>query len=292
MAQYSIKDLEKLSGIQAHTIRIWEKRYHLVVPRRSDTNIRIYSDDDLKRLLNVSILNHNGLKISKIARLNDDNIKQEILKLTSNISSFENQIDNLVLAMVELNEVRFSSVIQDLIANHGLESAFINVVYPFLIKIGVLWQTGNINPAQEHFASNIIKQKLFSSIDNLAINESSEHKFIVFLPEGEFHEIGILLFSYILKANGYQVIYLGQSVPLIDLESVQQSYHAGFLLTSLSTSLQDTTISEYTDILSKTFKKQRIFLTGELAIKSELKRMTNVSVVKSPEHFKEMLRKL
>ncbi len=292
MAQYSIKDLEKLSGIQAHTIRIWEKRYRLVIPKRTDTNIRVYSDEDLKRLLNVAILNHNGLKISKIARLNEDHIKQEILHLSSNIYNNENQIDSLVVAMVELNESKFRSAIQTLVVQHGFENAFVSVVYPFLHKIGVLWQTGSVNPAQEHFATNLIKQKLFSAIDEIPLNPSSENKFIVFLPEGEYHEIGLLFYNYILKKTGYNPIYLGQSVPLDDLITIQQSYNAGYLVTSLTTSLQDTTVLEYIETLSKAFKKQKIFIIGEQSNKIEIKRISNITKVKSPEHFKEILNRL
>jgi DNA-binding transcriptional MerR regulator len=249
MAQYSIKDLEKLSGIQAHTIRIWEKRYRLVIPRRTDTNIRVYSDEDLKRLLNVALLNHNGLKISKIARLNEDSIKQEILNLSSNINNHGNHIDNLIMAMVELNEHTFESTIQTVSEQDGFESAFVHVVYPFLNKIGVLWQTGHINPAQEHFASSLIKQKLFAAIDAIPTNQSSEHKFIIFLPEGEYHELGLLFFHYLIKKSGYYSVYLGQSVPLDDLVTIQQSYHANYLLTSLTTSIQEIAILEYLEKL-------------------------------------------
>ncbi len=292
MAHYSIKDLEKLSGIQAHTIRIWEKRYKLIIPKRTDTNIRVYTDEDLKRLLNVSMLNHNGLKISKIARLNDEKINQEILNLTSNSLNLGNQVDSLVLSMVELNENNFESILYTLINQHGFENAFTNVVYPFLSKIGVLWQTGNINPAQEHFASNLIKQKLFAAIDSIPVNKSSKHQFIIFLPEGELHELGILFYNYFLRKAGIYTIYLGQTVPLKDLISVQQAYNADFMLTSIITSLQENHIHNYIESLSKTFKKQKIFFAGELPLKMEMKKPSNITLIKSPEHFKELLLKI
>lgn len=292
MAKYSIKDLEKLSGIHAHTIRIWEKRYHLIIPKRTDTNIRVYSDKDLKRLLNVAMLNHNGLKISKIARLNEKNINDEIINLTSDTLNHGSQIDSLVVYMVELNETKFETTVQHLIDNDGFEHTFINVVYPFLNKIGVLWQTGNINPAQEHFASNIIKQKLYAAIDSIPVNKSSDHKFIIFLPEGEYHEIGLLFYNFILKKSGFYTVYLGQSVPLEDVIAVQQSYDAGFMLTSLTTSLQELKVSAYLERLSKAFKKQRILFTGEQSGKAEIKRSSNITIIKSPEQFKEILSRL
>ena len=289
MAKYSIKDLEKLSGIQAHTIRIWEKRYHLIIPERTDTNIRIYSDENLKRLLNVAMLNHNGLKISKIARLNNENIKQEILNLASNTLNIGSQVDSLIFNMVELNETKFTATIQQLIDQEGLENAFINFVYPFLNKIGILWQTDRINPAQEHFATNLIKQKLFSAIDSIPVNESSKHKFIIFLPEGEYHEIGLLFYNFILKKSGFNTVYIGQSIPLEDIISVQQSYDAGFLVTSLTTSLPDIDISLYMEQLSKAFKKQRIFFIGEPSATAQIKRSSNITMIKSPGHFSEIL---
>jgi DNA-binding transcriptional MerR regulator len=291
MAQYSIKDLEKLSGIQAHTIRIWEKRYHLVTPKRTSTNIRVYSDEDLKRLLNVAVLNHNGLKISKVAKLSDDEMKERILQLTSDTSNFANQIESLVVAMVELNEQKFESVLQKQIEQIGFEDVIVKIVYPFLIKIGVLWQTGNIHPAQEHFVSNIIKKKLFVAIDTINL-KADGIKFIMYLPEGEYHEIGLLFYTYVLKKNGFQPVYLGQSVPFEDLISVQKAYNADYLFTSFITTLQDFSFTDYIQELSKTFKKQKVFIPGNIVQKIEIKRIPNIVKIKSPEHFKELLSKL
>lgn len=291
MAQYSIKDLEKLSGIQAHTIRIWEKRYHLVTPKRTSTNIRVYSDEDLKRLLNVAVLNHNGLKISKVAKLSDNEMKDRIIHLSSDTSNFANQIESLVAAMVELNEQKFESVLRNQIDQQGFEEAFVKIIYPFLVKIGVLWQTGNIHPAQEHFVSNIIKKKLFVAIDSLTMKTEGA-KFIMYLPEGEYHEIGLLFYTYILKKNGFQPIYLGQSVPFEDLISAQSAYSAEYLFTSFITTLQDFSFVEYIQELSKTFKKQKVFIPGNIAQKIEVKRVPNIIKIKSPEHFKELLVKM
>lgn len=291
MAQYSIKDLEKLSGIQAHTIRIWEKRYHLVTPKRTNTNIRVYSDEDLKRLLNVAVLNHNGLKISKIAKLSDAEMKSQIMLLTADTSNSDNQIESLVVAMVELNETKFESILKTQIDQLGIEDVFIKIIHPFLVKIGVLWQTGNIHPAQEHFVSNIIKKKLFVAIDALELKTTGP-KFIMFLPEGEYHEIGLLFYTYLLKKNGYYPIYLGQSVPFEDLVSANNSYNADYLFTTFITTLQDFSFTEYIVELSKTFKKQKVFIPGNIIQKLEIKRVTNIVKIKSPEHFKEVLAKL
>jgi len=291
MAQYSIKDLEKLSGIQAHTIRIWEKRYRLVTPQRTVTNIRVYSDEDLKRLLNVSLLNHNGLKISKIAMLSDEEMKDRILQLSNDISNSDSQIEGLILAMVELNESKFISVLEGLVDQLGFDEAITKVVYPFLGKIGILWQTGRVNSAQEHFVSNIIRRRLFAAIDSLGTTTTGP-KVILFLPEGEYHEIGLLFYTYLLRKYGFAPIYLGQSVPFGDLVQIQNAYNADYLFTSFVTTLQDVSISDYVVQLSKSFKKQKIFVFGDVILKLEIKRVTNIIKVKSPDHFKELLAKL
>ena len=167
MATYSIKDIEHLSGIKAHTLRIWEKRYNIIVPKRTQTNIRYYDDEDLKRLLNVSVLNRYGYKISSIANLHEKEIRNEILAITSKYGDLSAQIENLIVAMVDFDKAYFDKIFNKSIMSRGLEETMLKVIYPFFEKIGILWQTGNINPAQEHFISNLIRQKLIVAIDDL-----------------------------------------------------------------------------------------------------------------------------
>ncbi|MEX0883706.1 MAG: MerR family transcriptional regulator, partial [Cyclobacteriaceae bacterium] len=204
MKYYSIKDLEQLSGIKAHTLRIWEQRYKILKPKRTETNIRYYDDDDLKLILNVALLNDNGFKISKIAKLNMEDIKSEILKLTERSFKFDDQIHALIIAMVELDEERFEKIISTNILKIGFELTMINIIYPFLSKIGILWQTGSIHPGQEHFISNLVRQKLIVAIDGQMYTGGGK-KFLLFLPEGELHEISLLFSSYLLKSNGHKV---------------------------------------------------------------------------------------
>jgi DNA-binding transcriptional MerR regulator len=293
MAHYSIKDLERLSGIHAHTIRIWEKRYQLVKPERTNTNIRVYSDNDLKRLLNVALLNKNGLKISKIARLSENDLTDKIIRLSEDYSNIDNQIENLVVAMIDLDEVKFENLLNTIIKTVGFEKAITEVVYPFLVKIGVLWQTGNISPAQEHFVSNIIRRKLNVAIDNLGpSNISNDKKIILFLPEGEFHEISLLFYAYISKKSGFYPIYLGQSVPLNDIISVQETYKANYLFVCFTTALQDFSILDYISLISKKFKKAKIFISGSQVIAFDIKKGSNLIKIKSPEHFTEQISRL
>jgi DNA-binding transcriptional MerR regulator len=293
MAVYSIKDLEKLSGIQAHTIRIWEKRYQLVRPKRTGTNIRVYTDEDLKRLLNVAILNSNGLKISKIARLSDNEVKEKILQLTEEVGKVENQIDSLVFSMIELNEHKFEKQLARLIMQIGFDDTITKVIYPFLHKVGILWQTGNINPAQEHFISNLIRQKLFVAIDSVFTDDAPDKKhFILFLPEGELHDISLLYFAYLIKKSGHHIIYLGQTVPFEDLVEVNKVHPSQYLLVAFTTSIPQNQILEYIKTLSKAFKEQHIFVLTSQVDSANVKSFVNVTKIESHQTFVDFLNNL
>ena len=291
MGSYSIKDLEKVSGIKAHTIRIWEKRYDLITPGRSMTNIRSYSDNDLKRLINISILARNGLKISKIALLSDQEIKDKVLLFSGmNSNSNSNIVENLVLSMIELNDQKFDKAFSAVIFNDGFESAFIKVMYPFFDKIGVLWQTGCINSAHEHFVSNLVRQKLIVAIDGQH-NElgSKNEKFILFCPEGEFHELGLLFYHYILRRRGYKVMYLGQSVPFEDLKNIAESFQADSFLTVINSPSDADEIKDYFKLLNQAFPGKSIYAGGDVL--NQIKpNFPNVKIIKSPESFIEALK--
>ncbi len=218
MAVYSIRELEKLSGIKAHTIRIWEKRYDLIDPHRTQTNIRYYTDFELKKILNVAVLNRHGIKISHIARLNETELKEEIIRVSNSFQSYENYIDSLIISMIELDVYKLTGIIEKSVSKIGFKETFTEVLYPFLEKVGVLWQAGDINPVQEHFISNLIRQKLIAATDRIpnTFNPKAK-KFLLLLPEGEWHEIGLLFAQYLLRESGHEVIYLGQSVPYSDV---------------------------------------------------------------------------
>ncbi len=233
MAVYSIKELESLSGIKAHTIRIWEKRYNLIEPYRTTTNIRYYTDQELKKILNVAMLNRHGIKISNIARLSDKEMKEEILRVARSNPNLENTIDSLIISMIDMDEIKFNSIVNKTISKYGFTAAFINVVYPFLEKIGVLWMAGDVSPAQEHFVSNLIRQKIISAVDNFShVFNPRAQKFLLFLPEGEWHEIGLLFALYLLKEAGHDVIYLGQSVPYSDVLATGSARNFDHILVS------------------------------------------------------------
>ena len=220
MGNYSIKELEKLSGIKAHTIRIWEKRHSIIEPARTNTNIRYYSDEDLKKILNVSILNNHGFKISQIASLTRSDLVEHVKTLSEEKTDIGIYIDQLTLSMIDFDELKFEKLLAGYILKLGFERTLLEVVYPFLTKIGVLWLSNNISPIQEHFITNLIRQKIVVAIDGITIKPAEDAKKIVlFLPENEMHEIGLLFFHYLLKNMGFQTYYLGQYVPLADLET-------------------------------------------------------------------------
>ncbi|MBN7814325.1 MerR family transcriptional regulator [Algoriphagus pacificus] len=261
MSSYSIKDLEQLSGIKAHTLRIWEQRYNLLTPKRTETNIRYYDDGDLKLILNVALLNDNGFKISKIVSMSPDEVRQEVMKLTDRSLTHDDQIHALTICMIEMDEDRFDKVLTTNIIKLGFEQTMLNIIYPFLSKIGVLWQTGAINPAQEHFISNLVRQKLIVAIDG-QVPSLGGKKFLLFLPEGELHEISLLFASYIIKSKGHKVIYLGQSTPKHDLDAVYDLLEPEYILTVITTSPSIEFAQDYVNNLARKFSKSTIFVSG------------------------------
>ncbi len=286
MGAYTIRELENLSGIKAHTIRIWEKRYGLIAPHRTSTNIRTYCDSELRKLLNISILNRNGFKISKIARLSQDEIAREVNRFNEDVSSTENQVESLTLAMIELDEFRFEQVLARSIIKFGFEEAVMQVLYPFFVKVGIMWQTGSISPVQEHFVSGIIRQKFFVAIDSLVgNNKPGIPRFIFFLPEGEYHEFGLLFFCYLAKKRGFQTIYLGQSLPVDDLPDLVQTKKIGYLVTSSSTSINGNNLTAYVEQLSALLPDQMIFVSGSEAQQISGKTPTRVIPIHSPSEF-------
>lgn len=262
MGKYSIKDLETLSGIKAHTIRIWEQRYGVITPNRTDTNIRTYCDTDLKKLLNIAMLNNNGLKISKISKLSDEDLSLEVQRIGESETEYPIQIDRLIVAMVDLDRSKFETILADCIETMGFEDTCINVLYPLLQKIGVMWLANSINPAQEHFISSLIIQKMYSAIDNLYTEGPKGKKVIFFLREGELHEMGLLFFRYLMEKRGFDTIYLGQSVPFEDLKQTVEAHKPDFLVTALVASPEDDFMENYLKQLGKSFKDIKILASG------------------------------
>jgi MerR family transcriptional regulator, light-induced transcriptional regulator len=264
MTRYSINDLEKITGIKAHTIRMWEKRYQVTNPERTDTNIRYYFDSDLKKLLNISTLNRHGIKISHIVKMPEQDIREKILQINNNNSDYESQINSLVVAMIEMQEEVFEKILSNNILKIGFEKTVTRILYPFLEKIGVLWQIGTINPAQEHFMVGLIRAKIIVAIEGQEQLKNEKSKtFILFLPEGEMHELGLLFCHYLLKRRGHKVIYLGQSLPYKDLLSVAKiKENARYLLTYFVSAFKSEELAPYLKRISADLPDRKLLATG------------------------------
>lgn len=263
MAQYSIHDVELISGVKAHTLRIWEQRYDFIKPHRSDTNIRYYNDEQLKLLLNVSILVKNGMRISKIASLSTDELRKSVLTAVEKDQNPDKQIDSLVYCMVDFDESRFEKILSDAVLRLGFEKAFSSVIVPFMIRIGTLWTTGTINPAQEHFISNLIRRKIIAATEGVNVEKRPEsNKFVLFLPEGETHELLLLFTEYLLRKHHHEVIYLGSSIPFKELQTTYSHLKPDYMVTYLTVKPAGIPAHEYLKQMSEAFPKARIIASG------------------------------
>lgn len=290
MGEYSIKDIERITGIKAHTLRIWEKRYGIIEPNRTDTNIRLYTNDDLKKILNIAILNNYGIKISKIVGLSAEELHHKVLEISTEEVEENLQIESLVIAMVQVDESRFEKILSNCTLRLGFEQTIINIVYPFFKKVGVLWQAGAINPAQEHFISNLIRQKLIVAIDSQGMMTKKDSKrFLLFLPEGELHELGLLFYSYMIQKYGHKVIYLGQSVPIADVLKVNEQNPADYIVTATLSMSDAASVNELLQNLLDTFASQKLILTNRLIEDQELIQNDRLIFNQSLAEFKRFL---
>ena len=262
--EYSIKDLERVTGIKAHTIRIWEKRYNIVNPERTKSNIRHYCDDDLKRLLNISVLVKNGYKISKVAGLSERELGQRILELNNvHLHGRSGQIESLIVAMIDIDEEKFEKVLNNAIIKIGFENTLFEMIYPLLNKIGMLWQIGTITPAHEHFISNLIRQKIFAAIDSLSLKQAPGSKtFLLVLPEWELHDIGMLVYNYLIRKRGHKTIFLGQGVPLADVAAVKKQTDPDIIVTSFSSAVRSGEMGKYLLELNEHFAEKPVYVCG------------------------------
>ncbi len=284
MTHYSIKDLEYLSGIKAHTIRIWEKRYQLLDPNRSDTNIRFYTDDDVRRILNVAMLIKNGYKISNVASFDDAKLQSEVLRQNKNLQDPEKNIDQLLFHTVNLDTFGFEQLLKKIIQENGFSKTILHVIFPFFERIGLLWQAGSIFVAHEHFVSNLIRNHLIVEAAKFD-NHLSEKKMLFFLKEEELHELGLLYFNFLAAENGFRCIYLGQSLPFGDLANLLRSTEFNFVCTTFINAIEKPKLEQYLANLSLTFTKNKILIAGRQIAIHTPKLPLNVSVIKNNNDF-------
>lgn len=286
MQKFTIRDIENMCGIKAHTLRIWEQRYQLATPKRKESLHRFYDNEDLKAWLRISFLYHNGWKISKIAALSAQKILEQVRNektVSDNYSAF---VTLLLEAAIDFDEKQFNNVIDELIEKIGFEKCITKVCYPFLQKTGLLWMTHNVIPAQEHFSSYLIQHKIISETDKLSLNSSGD-TIILFTPDGEHHELPLLFINYLLKKNGWKPIYFGSNVKWQNLKEVVDKQEIKTLFLHLITNFTRFEIDDYLESLSKAFPKKKIAASGA-AIQSAQRNFLNVQLLKTDEavyHF-------
>ena len=289
--KYFIKDIENITGIKAYTLRIWEQRYGMLVPKRTETNIRYYEEDDLKYMMNIAILNANGIKISRIAQMDRDEVQRKTLSISENNSGQQSQISTLTSAMFDFDEREFNKTLSINILQLGMEQTTTQIIFPFLQHLGVMWLSGTIHIAHEHFITNLIKQRIFVAIDQLnIIPNANAKKFLLFLPNGENHELSLLLASYLLRANGKNVLYLGTSTPLEDLNKIHKLHNPDYVFCALTNPNSIMPVQVYLNTLSRSWPNTQILVTGSQVVKRrDLKIPENCRVIADPTSFLHFL---
>ena len=278
MSIYSIKDVEHLSGIKAHTLRIWEQRYNLLATKRTDTNIRFYDQNDLKLILNVSLLNKHGYKISKISKMSEAELCAEVISIAEKATQYDDQLQALTLCMLDLDEEKFEEIIDTCISKNGLENAMVQLIYPFLTRIGVLWHANAVSPSQEHFITYLIRQKVIVAI-NSHKHKNKGKKYMLFLPEGENHELTLLFSNYLLRTREQRVIYLGQSLPMKDVKEAYTIHKPENILCIITSTPNFEYVQAYINQLSKEFPEANILLTGSQVVGQGLDSPENVLIL-------------
>lgn len=262
-SQYSIKDLENLTSIKAHTIRIWEQRYDLLSPKRTDTNIRYYEDQDLKKLLNINLLYSNGLKISKIASLTDEEIIEESKKLIRKFSNEENSlVELIIMATIDLDTHKVYDILEESFKGKDIEDFYADTIIPLLHRIGSLWQLNSISVGHEHFFSNILREFILSKTAELPIPDKNSKKALLFLHEGEEHEISLFIYHYVLKRDGWNVIYLGARVPENDLEITYNQFKPDIVVTSFIATLSKEDFSKIVQKITSIVPEKDCIFSG------------------------------
>ncbi len=291
MKFYHIAELEQLSGVKAHTIRIWEKRYNIITPNRTDTNIRLYDDDQVRKLLNVSTLLTNGVKISKIAELSDADINGKIEELQSAVNGdfiTVSYVNSLISAMLDFNEAAFEKAFAAAVTRFGMFDAMLKVFYPLLHKIGMMWATQNAMPVQEHFASSIIRRKLLSAIDGLPPSTKRTKRFLLMLPPDEWHEIGLLFSEFIVRSKGIDTIYLGQNVPYANIAEISNRSKITHVLLFFVSRRSD---EELTHLRKKMELSAdvKLLVAGNPDITALLAKQRHIDILESPDDLLNFL---
>ncbi|MEM9077406.1 MAG: MerR family transcriptional regulator [Bacteroidota bacterium] len=292
---FSIRDMENLSGIKAHTIRIWEKRYNLFTPERTTTNIRYYSLQSLQKLLNVTLLYNNGYKISKIAKLDESHIPIIVREIVANNSEKNHAINAFKLAMINFDQTLFLNTYSSLLSERSFRDIFNEVFIPLLNELGLLWQTDTISPSHEHFITHLIKQKIYINTEKLQLVEpiKKDKVFALFLPENEIHEIGLLYLNYEITLRGYKSIYLGQTMPIESLVDLLKYYDNIHFVSYFTVSPTKDDLNTYFDKFAKTLNfsgNSKLWVLGhQIQYITENRLPSSIQTFNSIEHLISIL---
>ena len=289
MNAFTIKDIENLSGVKAHTIRIWEQRYNFLKPSRTDTNIRYYSNEELKVILNIALLNKFGYKISHINKMDHEEIHSKLRSLSHQQAQQERIINELISLMVDLEIDGFEDLVDIQIREKGVDKIINEIIFPFLEKIGLLWVTNNINPAQEHLVTNIIRQKLIVGIETALSRIRSNKVALLFLPEGQFHELGLLYVYYLLKNNGVKVLYLGADVPISDLHFIVKAKKPDYVYSHITAVANNFNIERFINNLHSKITDIPVVISGPLTVTYKKMMPANFNFLRSLEEVKEFV---
>jgi DNA-binding transcriptional MerR regulator len=293
MNSFTISQMQRFSGINVHSIRAWEKRYKGLKPERSEGNTRYYNGNQLRRLLNIASLMNSDYKISTLCSMSDAELNKLLFKnMEKEALSGDNDflVSQLVAAALEFNESLFNRIYSLAIVQHGTEGTYLKVIYPFLQRLGIMWSAEKIAPAQEHFISNLIRQKLFSAIDLLQLNEQSKKHWILFLPENEFHEIGLLMAAYLIRKAGHNCTYLGANVPFDSLKEAVKIIRPSSLLLFLISGDDESHDKKLIRTMIKSFPNQKIFIAASENRAVKLNAFANIILLKSPQDLKEVIK--
>jgi MerR family transcriptional regulator, light-induced transcriptional regulator len=295
MNLFTISQLQRFSGINVHSIRAWEKRYDALKPERSEGNTRYYHGNQLRRLLNIASLMKSEHKISELCSLPDSKLHElmnENLEKSDSLNHNEFLVSQSVAAALEFNESLFDKVFSRAIIQYGMEGAYVNVIYPALQRLGLMWSADSVAPAQEHFISNLIRQKLSASIDLLPVHGNSKTHWLLFLPEDEFHETGLLMANYLVRNAGHRCTYLGSNVPFNSLYNAVKQTKPTALLFFLVSNDDIARDKEFVRLMLKTFPQQKLFVASDANRLANIKANKNVNMLTSVEDLKDALKRV
>ena len=287
---FSIAQLQQYSGVKAHTIRIWEQRYNALKPKRSDGNVRYYDGSQLRRLLNIVSLTEMNFKVSEVGALSDDKIFRLLeSRLKDPVSAddpYSSYTAQLIASAMSYDEMYFEKIFSACVLRVGIKDTFVKIIYPMLVRVGLMWAGDAIPSSQEHFITNLLRQKLFSAIDALPpAKTTSRNVWVLYLPENEFHEIGLLLANYLIRLSGKKIIYLGANVNFESLKDTVEQVNPSHLFFFLTHYDMPESTQEYVNKVAKNFTKQKIYLTGNAKLIEKLKLKKEITWVRSPDEL-------